>query len=81
LAKYENGDFVKVEFPDELTGVSEWMWERVQSCDDAKQLVFGRLDNTPVNDATGRLRLGTELAISFSRIREQKKAWEFDHPN
>jgi hypothetical protein len=44
MAAYERGDYIKVEFPDETTGVGEWMWVRVTSCDDAKRLVFGTLD-------------------------------------
>ena len=70
---YETGDYIKVEFPDEITGVGEWMWVRVNHCDDAQQIVFGTLDNTPVNDASGKLKLGTELAISFSQIREHRR--------
>jgi len=70
---YETGDYIKVEFPDEITGVGEWMWVRVNHCDDAQQIVFGTLDNTPVNDASGKLKLGTELAISFSQIRDHRK--------
>jgi hypothetical protein len=81
VPKYEAGDYIKVEFPDEATGVAEWMWVRVHSCDDAKQLVFGTLDNAPVNDASGRLKLGTELAISFRQIRDHKKASEFGRTN
>jgi hypothetical protein len=49
LPTYERGDYVKVEFPDEATGVGEWMWVRVHHCDDEKKLVFGTLDNKPVN--------------------------------
>jgi len=63
----------KVEFPGEATGIAEWMWVRVNRCDDSKQLAFGTLDNIPVNDASGKLKLGTELAISFSQVREHKK--------
>jgi hypothetical protein len=81
VPKYERGDYIKVEFPDEATGVAEWIWVRVHRCDDEEQLVFGNLDNTPVNDTSGRLRLGTELAISYAQIREHKKPWDFDHPN
>ena len=77
MSKYEPGDYIKVEFPDETTGVGEWMWVRVTSCDDAKRLVFGTLDNAPVNDSSGKLKLGTELAISFSQIREHRKASTF----
>ena len=78
---YEPGDFIKAEFPDEGAGVGEWMWVRVGRCDDARQIVFGSLDNVPVNDAGGKLRLGTELAISFSQIREHRKASEFKPAN
>lgn len=79
--QYQTGDYIKVEFPDEATGVAEWMWVRVQSCDDAKQLVFGTLDNAPINDASGKLKLGTELAVSFSQIRDHRKSAEFDPAN
>ena len=74
MAKYTPGDYIKVEFPDEVTGVAEWMWVRVTGCDDVKQLVFGTLDNTPVSDSSGKLKLGTELAISFEQVREQRKS-------
>ena len=40
MPTYKPGDYIKVEFPDEATGVGEWMWVRVRSCDDAKLLVF-----------------------------------------
>lgn len=74
MPKYEAGDYIKVEFPDEVTGVGEWMWVRVSHCDDAKQIVFGVLDNAPVNDYSGKLKLGAELAIDFSQVREHRKA-------
>ncbi len=77
MPQYEKGDYVKVEFPDEATGVSEWMWVLVHSCDDTKQVVFGTLDNAPVNDASGRLKLGTELAVSYAQVREHRKPERF----
>jgi hypothetical protein len=76
MATYKRGDYVKVEFPDDTTVVGEWMWVRVHYCDDEKQLVFGTLDNRPVNDYRGQIALGSELAISYSRIREHRKASE-----
>jgi hypothetical protein len=81
MAKYEPGDYVKVEFSDEDTSVGEWMWVRVNRCDDATQIVFGTLDNEPVNDSSGKLRLGSELAISFTQVRDHKKPFEFGKPN
>ena len=77
MPTYERGDFVKVEFQDETTVIGEWMWVRVHHCDDQKQLVFGTLDNEPANDYEGKLGLGSELAISYSKIREHRKPTEF----
>jgi len=74
---YEQGDYLKVEFPDEVTGIGEWMWVRVSHSDDERQLVFGILDNEPVNDYKNRLRLGSELAVNYSQIREHRKSSEF----
>ncbi len=81
MPTYEPGDYVKVEFPDTATGIGEWMWVRVNRSDDSERIVFGTLDNEPVNDATGKLRLRTELAISFSQIREHRKAADFGPKN
>ncbi len=77
MPTYERGDYVKVEFPDETTGIGEWMWVRVHHCDDENRLVFGTLDNEPVSDDDDRLKLGLELAVSYSQIREHKKPTEF----
>ena len=76
MRAYERGDYVKVEIPD-VPGISEWMWVRVDRCDDQRQLVFGHLDNEPVNDYRGKLQVGSELAVSYSQIREHKKPSEF----
>lgn len=74
---YSQGDYVKVEFPDQTTGIGEWMWVRVTRSDQEKQVVFGVLDNEPLNDCEGRLGLGAELAVSYSQIREHRKPAEF----
>jgi hypothetical protein len=74
MATYEHGDHVKVEFSDEVTGIGEWMWVRIESCDDEKRLVFGRLDNEPVNDYSKKLRPRSELAVSYDQIREHRKS-------
>ncbi len=81
MAKYTPGDYIKVEFPDEATGVAEWMWVRVERCDDAGQIVFGTLDNVPVNDESGKLKIGSELAVSFTQIREHRKSSDFESKN
>ncbi len=77
MPTYARGDYVKVEFQDETTVIGEWMWMRVDHCDDEKQLVFGTLDNEPVNDYEGNIELGSELAVTYSQIREHKKPTEF----
>lgn len=78
MHRYQRGDYIKVEFPDEATGVGEWMWVRVLRCDDARRLVFGILDNPPLIDYGNKLKLGSELAISFSQVREHKKTADFE---
>lgn len=77
MPKYEPGDYVKVEFPDEVTGIGEWMWVRVEVCDDRKKVVMGRLDNVPLNDYGGKVELGSQLIVSFAKIREHRKPTEF----
>ncbi len=74
---YEPGDFVKVDFKNDRTGESEWMWVRVERVDDEKKLIFGSLDSRPILDHGGKLKLGSQLAISYSNIREHKKASDF----
>ena len=77
MPTYERGDYVKVEFQDETTVIGEWMWMRVHHCDDEKHLVFGTLDNEPVNDYEGKIELGSELAVSYAQVREHKRPNEF----
>jgi hypothetical protein len=77
MAPYEPGDYVKVEFPDEATGVGEWMWVRIEVCDDKRKLVYGRLDNEPLNDFKGKIELGSQLLVSYAQIREHRKPTEF----
>jgi hypothetical protein len=77
METYNRGDLVKIAFDDGVTGIGEWMWVRVGRCDDQRQLVFGTLDSEPLNDYDGKSGLGTELAVSFSRIREHRKPAEF----
>jgi len=74
---YEPGDFVKAEFGGEGGMPGEWMWIRVDRRDDKTRLVFGTLDNEPINDYRGKVRLGSELAISYDKVREHKTALEF----
>ena len=81
MPTYEAGDYVKAEFADDTCGISEWMWVRVNRCDDENRLVFGVLDSVPLNDCGNKLKLGTELAISFNRIREHEKSTDFDSVN
>ena len=42
-----------------------------------KQLVLGILDNEPLNDYEGKVGPGSELAVSYSQIREHRKGSEF----
>lgn len=76
MSIYQPGDYVKIEFKENTTGESEWMWVRVEHADDAERVVFGELDNEPV--VNKGLRRGMELAVSYDNIREHKKSSDFD---
>ena len=73
MTPYKHGDHVKVEFRNESTGESEWMWMTVDCCDDANRLVLGWLDNEPIVHA-GRLKLGQHLAVSYDKVREHRQS-------
>ena len=75
MGMYKRGDFVKIEVRDEATGESEWMWVLVDDSDDARRIVFGKLDNEPVVNTD--IRLGMELAVSYDNVREHRTANSF----
>ena len=77
MPRYQPGDYVKVEFKDADEPLGEWMWVRVESCDERKRMVFGTLDNQPVGECADQIRLGSRLAISFDKIREHRRPTEF----
>jgi len=74
MSDYQPGDHVKVEFADDTSGESEWMWVQVDSTDEGSRIVFGRLDSQPILHAG--LRVGQELAVSYDQIREHCR---FEH--
>lgn len=74
---YEPGDYVKVEFAGDRTGIGELMWVRVEVCDDLRKQIIGRLDNEPLNEYEGKLEQGTQLVVSYAQIREHRKPTEF----
>jgi hypothetical protein len=78
MSRYQPGDYVKVEFKEDSTGESEWMWVRIEHADDGERVVFGQLDNEPV--VNKGLRRGMELAVSYDNIREHKKLSDFGNP-
>lgn len=63
MSTYQPGDYVKVEFRDDSTGESEWMWVKVEHADDEEEVVFGQLDNEPIvkKRASPRDGIGGEL--------------------
>jgi hypothetical protein len=76
---YQPGDYVKVEFDSEDGMPGEWMWAIVQSRDDKKRVVFAVLDNEPINEYGGKVKLGSQLAISYGKVREHRKATDFSN--
>lgn len=71
MGKYKKGDHVKIEVEDKQFGVDEWMWLLVEDSDDEKRLVFGRLDNEPINNP--EMRLGQQLAVSYDKVRDHRR--------
>ena len=72
----EAGDYIKFEMKDDSSGESEWMWLRVDRCDEPNRVVFGCLDSQPIVFAA-ELKLGQQLAVSYDNIRDHKKSDEF----
>lgn len=72
---FKPGDYVKVEFVNQSSGESEWMWVEISSDDHKRHIVFGRLDSEPVVNTD--LRRGMELAVSYDNIREHRTASSF----
>lgn len=77
--EYQPGDHIKVEFEGENGMPGEWMWVIVQNYDDKKRVVLGILDNEPLNDYNGKVKLGAQLAVAYSQIREHRRHDEPPH--
>ena len=77
MSRYAPGDYIKAEFRNDSTGESEWMWIKVEYCDEREQLVFGWLDSLPLLDYGSELKPGSQLAVAFGNIRDHKKASDF----
>jgi hypothetical protein len=80
LATFHPGDYIKFEINDEQTGQSEWMWLRIDRCDEPNRIVFGWLDSQPVI-FTRTFKLGQRLAVSYDKVRDHKKSCEFERPS
>jgi hypothetical protein len=74
--KFAAGDYVKFEIKDEQSGQSEWMWLKVDRCDESERVVFGRLDSEAIV-FTKDLKLGQQIAVSFDNVRDHKKPSDF----
>lgn len=76
--QYEAGDYIKVEFEGEGGMPGEWMWVIVRGQDHTRRIVYGALDNEPVNDYSGKVTLGSELAIAYDKIRAYRESKHSD---
>lgn len=77
MPAYDPGDFIKVEFSGDGAQAGEWMWVRVERCDDESRIVYGYLDSVPLNYYGNKLKVGSALAISFDNIRGHRRASDF----
>lgn len=71
MSAFRTGEHVKVEFRDDESHESEWMWVLVDRCDDDKRVVFGKLDSQPVVHT--KLKAGQELAVSYDNVRDHRR--------
>jgi len=77
--KFSPGDYVKFEIrkaDQQRSGQSEWLWLRVDRCDEPNRLVFGWLDSEPAV-LTSDLKLGQHMAVSYDNVRDHKKPSDF----
>jgi hypothetical protein len=72
------GDYIKAEFEDPESGERERMWVSVEWCDEDARIALGRLDGVPVLRHGGKLKLGSQLAVSYENILERRTAAEFE---
>ena len=72
MAAYSFGDLIKVKVCYGSTGEVEWMWMRVNSCDNVNRVVLCQPDNIPLLNT--ELRVGQQLAVSFDKIKACSKA-------
>jgi uncharacterized protein YegJ (DUF2314 family) len=71
MGTYNKGDHVKIEVKGENSPVGEWLWMLVEDSDDERRLVFGRLDNEPIDNPD--MNLGQDLAVSYDKIRDHRR--------
>jgi hypothetical protein len=71
MGKYQKGDHIKFEVRDDGSSESEWLWLAVDSSDDTREIVFGRLDSQPI--VITDMKLGQELAVSYDKIRDHRR--------
>lgn len=74
--EFEAGDYIKFQIEDDTKGESEWMWLRVDYCDERNRLVYGWLDSEPVVFTTD-LKLGQHIAASYENVVDHKKPNKF----
>jgi len=63
-ALLQPGDYVKVEFVNDRTHESEWMWIEVPSTDASRHVVFERLDSEPIVKSAARIGTRRKLRQS-----------------
>jgi hypothetical protein len=75
MGRYQPNDYVKAEIVDEAGKQSEWLRVPVDDCDERRQVIFGSVGNVPVVNTD--LGLGQQLAVSYNKIRDHRKASDF----
>ena len=74
-ARYQQGDYLRVDLLSEVSDGSMSIWMFVDHCDEKHAIVFGTIDCEPSEWLGNTLRAGAKLAASYSQIREHRQSW------
>jgi len=72
--RYKYGDYLRVELPFGIAGVSTSVWISVVHCSEEHAIVFGTIESEPPQWLGKTLRLGATLAVSYRCVQECRQA-------
>ncbi len=68
------GDYVRIQLGSESVHSEGSIWMRVERCDDKHKIVYGTIEDEPLQPIDNVFRAGSRLGASYRRIRESRRA-------